>query len=65
MVSYWKGDEIFQDIECGPQEIILYRYFYYFFNQLKFNKDNFCVTACPYKLFTSQYLRYDDALFLS
>ena len=77
MVNHCEGHKISQNIEHQLQESILYHYLKRSFflkkkpllswdvcsTQLKPSTDNYCDMAHPYKLFTVQYLRYDDSLF--
>ena len=59
MLNHHEGDVLFEDIKHQLQENILHHYLHCTF----FEIFNFCNIIHPYKLFTSQYLRYKDSLF--
>ena len=75
MVNHYEVHVIFQDIEYQLQENILHRYLHYsFFMKSPLNwavpfihsklfTGSFYDISQAYKLFTSQYWRYDDSLF--
>ena len=76
MVNHYEAQVIFQDIEHQLLQNILYYFFiiaFYeifiklrsIFDPFKFNIGSFNDIDQPCKVFTSQYLRYDDSLFLS
>ena len=66
MVNYYEGYENFQDTEYQLQENTLHHYPHCRFlsTQLKSSTDNFCSISLPYCLFISQYLIYDDSVFI-